>query len=650
MMSRPIAIDLYSGAGGLSLGLEQAGFDIALAVDRDPYHVATHHRNFPYGKVLCTSVTNVTADQIRELVGTDDIALVCGGPPCQGFSTMGKRYAADPRNTLVDDFVRLVIDLRPRAFLMENVPGMLSSDFAPVLDAAVARLSLHYTITAPVRKLNAADFGVPQKRERLFVLGARKDMGVMIDYPEGPCPKQAPRPTVWEAICDLPKLAGREDLFAADATKYGVEDGSSLHPYVLVARGLLPDPCDLSHPRGGSVEEVSGCLRVRHRADIEQLYAATPHGGTVPAHNLPKLDPNGLAPTLRAGTDSEHGSYNAPRPVHPFEPRCITVREAARLHGYPDWFKFFPRKWHAHRQIGNSVCPAVARALGSAIVRSLNLRASKPSTELQLTDDFTLPESEHKHHSRIIQMDEWPKVLEHLVKAAKPTKDGRVQKAEFSVEDVARAYSATEARVPRTPPDRFLQDIARSRNRHWLLDPVRKAGLAILPVFDNGTYGKFVPLGTPGTLEQKDELVVSSETVVNAVAVPEMADAKLQDLTLGRYLQRARVARALLDVGEFDLDFDAAKVERGRAFLPFSIVHGKRTLRRGIAVVVIRGDLPTLSSVKATMVKYEVGTAAIVAPLTREHFTAVLLRLADDRAVERRRGVFRIARPTPAAR
>src|SRR5438105_15940824 len=103
--SRPIAIDFFAGAGGLSLGLEQAGFDVVLAVDRDGYHTATHERNFPYGVALCASVAELSASHVRAVLGTDrEIDLIAGGPPCQGFSHMGFRDAADPRNTLVDQF------------------------------------------------------------------------------------------------------------------------------------------------------------------------------------------------------------------------------------------------------------------------------------------------------------------------------------------------------------------------------------------------------------------------------------------------------------------------------------------------------------------------------------------------------------------
>src|SRR5574341_1029962 len=135
---RPVVIDLFSGAGGMSLGFEQAGFDIMLGVDNDGYHVATHERNFPYGKAYCGSVVDLDGEKIRGLLRlAGEVDLIVGGPPCQGFSNMGLRDLRDPRNSLVDHFVRLVLELRPKAFVMENVPGMLAGATRLVLDKVI---------------------------------------------------------------------------------------------------------------------------------------------------------------------------------------------------------------------------------------------------------------------------------------------------------------------------------------------------------------------------------------------------------------------------------------------------------------------------------------------------------------------------------
>ena len=318
----------------MSLGFEQAGFDVLLGVDCDGHHVATHERNFPYGKAHCGSVIDLDGDRIRHLLNLDqEIDLVVGGPPCQGFSNMGLRDLRDPRNSLVDHYVRLVLELRPKAFVMENVPGMLTGDTRGVLEKVIEVCeSDGYRITKPVRILDAADFGVPQKRRRLFVLGVRADIAAEIPYPDGICAGQPTRPTILEAISDLPSVEDYEELFHKNDVPYDKEPVSH---YARVARGCEADPSDLSRLRKWHTTTCTGCLRTRHDEKTVRLYEATAPGQSVPGHKLPRLHPDGIAPTLRAGSDSTHGSYTAPRPIHPFLPRCITTREAARCTAFP---------------------------------------------------------------------------------------------------------------------------------------------------------------------------------------------------------------------------------------------------------------------------------------------------------------------------
>ena len=394
--TRPKAIDLFCGAGGMSLGFEQAGFDILFALDCDGHHVAVHRRNFPSHPTLCLPVADLTGKAIFDAIGgPQEIDLVFGGPPCQGFSSMGLRDVQDPRNSLVDEFARLVAEIRPKAFAMENVPGMVAGKTKAIFDRAIGFLeAAGYLIAKPVSILDASDFGVPQKRKRLFLLGVRSDIGVRPAYPIGPQPGQPHRPTVWEAIADLPDVDRHSTLYGSDEIEYDREPES---PYAKVARGLLEDRSDFSYRRRWDRQRCTGCLRIRHSANAVELYAATPPGSTVPGHKLPRLDPNGICSTLRAGSDSTHGSYTAPRPVHPFRPRCITAREAARLHGFPDWFAFFPTKWHAYRQIGNAVCPPVARAVGFSILSALGLAPWKPKKLIALADTFELPVDRPAH-------------------------------------------------------------------------------------------------------------------------------------------------------------------------------------------------------------------------------------------------------------
>lgn len=648
--SRPIAIDLFCGAGGMSLGLEQAGFDVALAVDRDPHHIATYKRNFPQFKSWQADISKLSGSRIRELVGRTDLDLVCGGPPCQGFSAIGKRQATDPRNVLVHHFVRLVAELRPKAFILENVPGLGTGPMKSTVAAATREFSRRgYLVTAPVENLDASGFGVPQRRERLFIMGIRREYGAAIPYPCQRLGGGSDTPTVWEAIGDLPRLAGREDLFISDSAQYPPLHPQSLHPYAELARGRRRDDKDVSYPRVWDDTECSGCSRVRHRREVVRLYSATAPGAMVPSHHLPRLRPDGLCPTLRAGTDSDHGSFNAPRPVHPFEPRCITVREAARLHGYPDWFRFFPAKWHAHRQIGNSVCPPVARAVGFAVIEALSLPCpTRPTEALALGATFDLPKSGRRPRSRITQLAEWPKVVMHLFEKAGRAKSGSLRRPTFSIGDVGRAYQATDARMPRTPPGRFLVDIARSRNRKAILGPLRREGYSILKVGQNGQYGRFVPVGTPGTLDSGNSLSIRRSEIrkVRNIAVSESVT--LSAVQILGVLARPSVGRSL-----FGNDAQISVVEESPDVRRRRVVWGEVAARSGRARAIIllasHRDMPELQAIGELLIKTGTRVAIVVAAATREHLIAVVVSRRGKCLSVRRRLVFRLSQRRRAA-
>lgn len=378
---RPVGIDLFAGAGGLSLGFEQAGFDIAAAVEIDPIHCATHEYNFPNSTVICASVVNVTGDEIRRRanLGDADIDVVFGGAPCQGFSMIGKRALDDPRNQLVFHYVRLVSELQPKYFVFENVRGLTLGKHAEFLNELITALrNAGYDVMSPYQVLNAADYGVPQDRKRLFVIGARRGLRV----PNYPKPYEQ-RTTVWEAIGDLPDADSFERLCATDEVRAKWKTKAI---YAQRLRGLEVDPTDFGYGRDFDSNILTSSLRTEHTELSKQRFMTTEHGKTEPISRFRKLPPNGLCNTLRAGTDSARGAFTSPRPIHPFLPRVITVREAARLHSYPDWFRFHTTKWHGFRQIGNSVPPLLGRAVASAIIKALGVKPRKPKALLQSGD------------------------------------------------------------------------------------------------------------------------------------------------------------------------------------------------------------------------------------------------------------------------
>ena len=384
-MNRPIGIDLFAGAGGMSLGFEQAGFDIAAAVEIDPIHCATHEYNFPHTATICDSVLNLSGDEIRRRskLGSKEIDVVFGGAPCQGFSLMGKRVFEDPRNQLVFHYVRLVEELNPKYCVFENVKGLTLGKHAQFLDELIESLgNAGYDVLTPYQVLNAADYGVPQDRRRLFLIGTRRGLTVP-HYPE---PHQT-KTTVWEAIGDLPNAENFNILNNVDRVPVKWETQSL---YAKRLRGFELDPDDYSYLRKFDPNLLTCSLRTEHTNSSRARFEATLPGKTESISRFRKLHPDGLCNTLRAGTDSARGAHTSPRPIHPYLPRVITVREAARLHSYPDWFQFHATKWHGCRQIGNSVPPLLARAVAEQLLKAQKISPSKPTKVINQGKDSWL--------------------------------------------------------------------------------------------------------------------------------------------------------------------------------------------------------------------------------------------------------------------
>jgi DNA (cytosine-5)-methyltransferase 1 len=376
---RPIGIDLFAGAGGLSLGFEQAGFDVVAAAEIDPIHCATHEFNFPDCKTLCRDVSTLTGKEIRAAagIGKRDVDVVFGGAPCQGFSMIGKRALDDPRNALVGHFVRIVREILPKYFVFENVKGLTLGQHRKFLDELVTTLSSDFDVLLPYRVLNAADYGVPQDRRRLFLIGARKGLRLPT-YPEPEL-----RVTTREAIADIPDAEQFPALVAGDSVRTEFRVASA---YARGLRELGNKPVHFGYRRRYDPNILTSSMRADHTKESRRRFAETEYGQTEPISRFHKLDPNGVCNTLRAGTNTDRGAFTSPRPIHYLYARCITVREAARLHSYPDWFRFHVTKWHGFRQIGNSVPPALGRAVASSITAAMRLRPSAPKEIVELGD------------------------------------------------------------------------------------------------------------------------------------------------------------------------------------------------------------------------------------------------------------------------
>lgn len=345
-------VDLFSGCGGFSYGAVRAGFEVCAAYDVDPILCSSFEHNFPNTKHVLADVSDLSAQCILKTSG-GAVDGVFGGPPCQGFSSIGKRSTSDPRRLLLGHFFRIVEELQPKFFVMENVVGLQQGTAREVLSNALMRVKSKYFIAGPWI-LDAADFGAATKRPRLFVVGVSKQLGLRFCLDDLESFKR-PASTVRDAIEDLSKLEslGSEDGF--DGWKIRSRKQASAYATALRSPDLT----------------ITGNFRTKHTNAVKKRFGEVLQGRMDKVGRHPRLSWDGQCPTLRAGTGSDKGSFQSVRPIHPDEPRVITVREAARLQGFPDKFRFHPTIWHSFRMIGNSVSPIIAEAIFSALAQKL---------------------------------------------------------------------------------------------------------------------------------------------------------------------------------------------------------------------------------------------------------------------------------------
>ncbi|MET2524971.1 DNA cytosine methyltransferase [Ralstonia pseudosolanacearum] len=358
----PTVVDLFAGAGGLSLGAARAGFTVRGSVELDPFAIEVHRHNFPGTVHLAKDVARLTGPQLLELCGLRPGQLdgLIGGPPCQGFSAIGKRDVDDSRNDLFGHFFRLVSSTRPAFFVAENVPGILDSRYAHIISAAFARLRGRYRLLEPIT-VQANKYGAPTTRTRVFFIGYRSECFTQ-ELSESdflPADGQLIVP-VSHALRGLPiQVDPAWQSAEAGWRPIGPIEHDWFYDRVTNAIPVgLGDP--ISIERYVEKSQVSGCMGTFHTAAVAERFRNTPQGAMDSISKAPRLHPERFCPTLRAGTSKERGSYQSVRPIHHIEPRVITPREAARLQGFPDWFVFHETKWHSFRQIGNSVSPIVA--------------------------------------------------------------------------------------------------------------------------------------------------------------------------------------------------------------------------------------------------------------------------------------------------
>lgn len=365
-------VDLFSGAGGLSLGAARAGFSVCCAVEIDPHAAATHRRNFPETLHLEEDVSSLTGERLKTALGmrNGELAGIVGGPPCQGFSCIGKNEVSDPRNKLFVDFFRIVAEAKPRFFLAENVPGLLNDSNTLVREEAYSHVKSDYKLLSPI-KICAKDFGAPTTRTRVFFVGYRRDEMQGLTPEDFIPPDRVERVTVRDALKGLPTRINSKWQSEEDGWRVVEAHGSGffaqrLHGHVPPGVGT---PGALE--RLEKENRASGCLGTHHSEEVARRYSEVQPGKRDLVSKSHRLDLNGFCPTIRAGTGRDRGRFQAVRPLHPTVARVITPREAARLQGFPDWFQFSPTKWHSFREIGSSVSPILAEHILTIIRKAL---------------------------------------------------------------------------------------------------------------------------------------------------------------------------------------------------------------------------------------------------------------------------------------
>ena len=360
---KPTIIDLFSGAGGLSLGAYRAGFNVSLAVELDERALSAHKYNFPTSKHWNADISNISGSQLLQQSGiaTNQLDGLIGGPPCQGFSMIGKRNILDQRNDLFIKFLKLVGQCQPKFFMVENVPGILDKKYDNIRMSGLEFVDKDYSVIGPMR-LKASDFGAPTSRERVFFIGYKSEFVENIEIKDFEYNKVNKLTTVEDALFGLPRI--RSDWITEEQSWRRVKRMPDT-PYGIRISNQVPE--GVGNPETiklyNEKQIVSGNFGTRHSEDIKLRYSKLRQGEHDKISKSVRLELTGLCPTLRAGTDSDHGSFQAVRPIHPTMPRVITPREAARLQGFPDWFKFDHTKWHSFRLIGNSVSPLLAEVI-----------------------------------------------------------------------------------------------------------------------------------------------------------------------------------------------------------------------------------------------------------------------------------------------
>ncbi|EOW9530211.1 DNA cytosine methyltransferase [Bacillus cytotoxicus] len=374
--NKPTLVDLFCGAGGMSLGFKQVGFKIAFANDIEPACIETYSFNHPEipSEFIYEDDINNIIDEIQSNLIFKDIDVVIGGPPCQGFSTANRqRIIDDPRNKLYKSFVKVVGNIQPKFFVMENVTGMLSVAAQVVEDFAAVGYDVHYEI------LNAAEFGVPQNRKRLIFIGNR--LGIHNDFIFDDINIEnsfaSKRFVLEDAISDLPKL---EALRIKNATDLDTKESGmkiAIHPhykknaYLSLINNEDSDMIFNHKARYNNDRdiEIFGRMHQGDKSDDPKIADIMPYKNRnhIFKDKYFKLVYKELCKTITA-----HMKFDCNMYIHPTQARGLTPREAARVQSFPDDYFFKGPFTKTYMQIGNSVPPLMSRGIANALLKHIH--------------------------------------------------------------------------------------------------------------------------------------------------------------------------------------------------------------------------------------------------------------------------------------
>lgn len=360
------ALDLFAGAGGMSQGMKNAGFDVIAAIEYNEKIAKTYEYNHPETKMFIDNIKNISADSVKEVFDAcgKSCDVIFGGPPCQGFSMAGKRirqsnsFLEDPRNFLFKEYIRMVEKLNPKIFVIENVPGILNYNDGMIKNEIYETFEkLGYSIKS--RVLCAADYGVPQIRHRAIFIGTRLDIDPETLFPI-PTNNAKNYVTIRDAISDLPRVSAG---MGNKKTKYKKNVILSNYQKKMISKEGYVYNHISSHHTPETLKILSMVKQGQTMKDLpSEFHTKSVHSG---AYGRMIYDKPAYTLTTRLNTPS------VGRITHPEQNRTITPREAARIQSFPDNYYFIGDITSIGIQIGNAVPPLLAESIGNVIYKAL---------------------------------------------------------------------------------------------------------------------------------------------------------------------------------------------------------------------------------------------------------------------------------------